>query len=170
MTASDQFLAALHEWTGTFMRNSMHNFLLFSKEKGVSIPQIGALFQIRRKGVCSVSDIGDELGVTSAAASQMIENLVNLDLIRRSEDPQDRRAKQLVLTEKGRKILLESIHAQQGWLSGMVALLSTQEQMHVTSALKILVEKTNQLEKQNRTGDISGHAREKNNAEGVKHP
>jgi DNA-binding MarR family transcriptional regulator len=147
MPASDQIQAVLHEWTGVFMRNSMHNFLLFSKEKGVSIPQIGALFQIRRKGVCSVSDIGDELGVTNAAASQMIENLVNLDLIRRSEDPQDRRVKQLVLTEKGRKVLQESIHARQAWLSGLSALLTSQEQIQVVSALKILVEKANKLEK-----------------------
>jgi len=153
MPASDQFLSVLHEWTGVFMRNSMHNFLLFSKEKGVSMPQIGALFQIRRKGVCSVSDIGDELGVTSAAASQMIENLVHLDLIRRSEDPQDRRAKQLVLTEKGRKILQESIHARQAWLSALVGLLTSQEQTQVTSALKILVEKADRLELKTRAND-----------------
>jgi DNA-binding MarR family transcriptional regulator len=151
MPASDQIQAVLHEWTGVFMRNSMHSFLLFSKEKGVSIPQIGALFQIRRKGVCSVSDIGDELGVTNAAASQMIENLVNLDLIRRSEDPQDRRAKQLVLTEKGHKILQESSRARQVWLSGLSTLLTSQEQIQVVSALKILVEKAGQLEKINRT-------------------
>ncbi len=119
MAASEQFLAAMHEWAGVFMRNSMRNFLLFSKEKGVSMPQIGALFRIRR-GDCSVSDISGELNVTNAAASQMLESLVQQDFIHRSEDPNDRRAKQLVLTDKGRKLLLDGIHARQGWMHHLV--------------------------------------------------
>jgi DNA-binding MarR family transcriptional regulator len=148
MTASEQFLAAMHEWAGVFMRNSMRNFLLFAKEKGISMPQIGALFRIR-KGDCSVSDISGELSISNAAASQMLESLVQQDFIRRSEDPHDRRAKQIVLTEKGRKILLEGIHARQAWMHQVVNHLTSQEQTQIASALKILVEKTSQLEKKN---------------------
>ena len=155
MTESEQFLAAMHEWAGVFMRNSMSNILLFSKEKGVSIPQIGALFRIRR-GDCSVSDISGELNVTNAAASQMLESLVQQDFIHRSEDPNDRRAKQLVLTDKGRKLLLDGIHARQGWMHHLVQHLTPQEQAQITSALKILVEKSNQLEKKN--GNTTGSA------------
>jgi DNA-binding MarR family transcriptional regulator len=157
MAASEQFLAAMHEWAGVFMRNSMRNFLLYSKEKGVSMPQIGALFRIR-KGDCSVSDISGELNISNAAASQMLESLVQQEYISRSEDPNDRRAKQLVLTDRGRKLLLDGVHARQGWMQHLVHHLTPQEQTQITSALKILVETSNRLEKKN-GGDTgsSGH-------------
>jgi DNA-binding MarR family transcriptional regulator len=149
MAGSDQFLDALHEWTGVSMRNSMHDFLRFSREKGVSLSQIGALFRIRRGG-CNVSDISGELNITAAAASQMLDGLVQQDFIRRSEDPNDRRVRQIVLTEKGRKILLESIHARQRWMHRLVNLLNGQEQSQVASALTLLVEKAKQLEQKDR--------------------
>ena len=169
MAASEQFLAALHEWAGVFMRNSMRNFLLFSKEKGVSMPQIGALFRIRR-GDCSVSDISGELTITNAAASQMLESLVQQEYVRRTEDPKDRRAKQLVLTDKGRKILLEGIQARQAWMHHLGHHLTPQEQMQVTSALNILVGKTKELEKENKAAGDCGRPREKNTTKGAKHP
>jgi DNA-binding MarR family transcriptional regulator len=146
MSASGQFLESLHEFSGMFMRNSMRNFLHFAKERGISMPQIGALFRIR-KAPCTVSDISAELRITNAAASQMLEGLVQQELIRRSEDPDDRRAKQLVLTEKGRKILQDGIQARQGWMHHLVDQLTPQEQQQITAALKLLVEKTSQLEK-----------------------
>ncbi len=150
MAASEQFLAAMHEWTGVFMRNSMRHFLLYSKEKGLSMPQIGALFRIRR-GDCSVSDISGELNISNAAASQMLESLVQQDYVRRSEDPNDRRAKQLVLTEKGRKVLQDGIRARQGWMHDVVHLLSPQEQAQVAAALRLLTEKTGEIEKNGRS-------------------
>jgi DNA-binding MarR family transcriptional regulator len=152
MTAVEEFQDALHEWIGVFMRNSMRNFLLFNKEKGVTMAQIGALFRIR-KGDCSVSDISDELNVTNAAASQMLESLVQQGFIQRSEDPNDRRSKQIVLTEKGRKILVEGVQARQGWMRDLVHRLSPQERTQVSAALRLLAEKTVELEKERR---ISG--------------
>ena len=115
MLPTDPFVASLWEWIEVFMRRSMSNFILYSKESGLSMSQIGALFQIRR-GASGVSDIGDDLGVTSAAASQMLERLVQQQLILRSEDPHDRRVKQIVLTEKGRQISrIPSTPAKAGW-------------------------------------------------------
>jgi DNA-binding MarR family transcriptional regulator len=141
MSAGDQFQAVLQEWTDLFLRRSMRNIIHFSRERGVSIPQIGALFQIRQRGVCSVSDIGAELGITSAAASQMLETLVQEELVRRTEDPNDRRAKQIVITEKGRRLLQESIRARQGWSGRLVDSFSVQEQAQITAALRLLIER-----------------------------
>jgi DNA-binding MarR family transcriptional regulator len=147
MPPSDPFITTLHEWIGIFMRRSMRNFLLYSKEKGFSMSQIGALFHLHRMGACGVSDIGDDLGVTNAAASQMLERLVQQQMITRSEDPNDRRFKQIVLTDKGRQVLQESIHARQGWLEDLARALSPGEQEQVVAALHILIEKASQLEK-----------------------
>ncbi|MBN1440849.1 MAG: winged helix DNA-binding protein [Anaerolineales bacterium] len=149
MTLGEQCLDLLHEWTGVSMRNSMRTMLRFSREKGVSMQQIGALFRIRR-GECSVRDISSELSVTAAAASQLLEGLVQQDLIRRAEDPNDRRVKQIALTDKGRRILAEGIQARQDWLRRLVQRLSPQEQVQAAAALKLLLANAASLERDRR--------------------
>ncbi|MEJ2597475.1 MAG: MarR family transcriptional regulator [Anaerolineales bacterium] len=146
MHSDDPFVNTLGKWIEVFMRRSMHNFITYSKEKGLSMSQIGALLRIFRGGRSSVSDIGDNLGVTSAAASQMLERLVQQGLILREEDPNDRRVRRIVLTDKGRQILNETIAARQGWLESLAQTLSDGERERVTEALNILIEKADQLE------------------------
>jgi len=146
MSTSDPFITSLHELIGIFMRRSMRNFLHYTREKELSMSQIGALFHLNRMGTCGVSAISDDLGVTDAAASQMLERLVQQGLITRSEDPHDRRVKQIVLTEKGHQVLQESIHARQGWLEDLARVLSKEEKEQVVAALQILIEKASQLE------------------------
>jgi DNA-binding MarR family transcriptional regulator len=146
MSTSDQLTAALREWVGVSMRRSMRHLLLYSRESGLSMSQMGALLLVHRKGVGGVSDIGDHLGITSAAASQMLERLVQQGIVVRSEDPHDRRVKQIALTQKGRRILQESIQARQSWVDDLARLLTPAEQKQVTAALNMLVEKSGQLE------------------------
>ncbi len=146
MPPPDPLISMLAEWSEVFMSNSMRNFLRFSKESGLTMPQIGALFRIFHKGNTAVSDVGEELGVTRAAASQMLERLVQQGLILRSEDPVDRRMKQIVLTGKGRQLLQESIRARQSWYEHLASALSASEKEQVMAALKLLIERTNQLD------------------------
>jgi DNA-binding MarR family transcriptional regulator len=108
--------------------------------------QIGALFRIHHRGDSAVSGIGEELGISNAAASQMLDRLVQQGLILRSENPSDRRMKQIVLTDKGRQVLQESIAARQGWFVTLSETLSDSEQEQVIRALNILIEKASQLE------------------------
>jgi len=137
---------ALHEWMHMLMRRSMHNFMLFAKEKNLSMAQINALFRLHHKGACGVSDLGDELGVTSAAASQLLERLVQQGLVARSEDPLDRRNKRIVLTEAGERIIQESIQARQKWLPSLAELLTPAEQEQVEASLRLLIERAALLE------------------------
>ncbi|MEI6509709.1 MAG: MarR family transcriptional regulator [bacterium] len=142
---TDSFLRTLRDWIEVFMHRSMSSVIRFSKAKGLSMSQIGALFHID-KGVRCVSDLGDDLGVTSASASQMLERMVQQGLILRFEDPQDRRFKQIVLTDEGRRTVQESLHARQGWLDDLALTLSANEKEQIAVALKILIDKANQLE------------------------
>ena len=87
MTESSDFAQALHAWSRTFMRQSIHEMLHFSKGTGLSMPQVSTLFHLHRANECGVSNIGEHLGVTNAAASQMIDRLVQQGLIERIENP-----------------------------------------------------------------------------------
>lgn len=135
----------LHQWIGLFMRNSTRYWIQTSRRSGLSMSQVGALFRIS-KGCSGVSDVGEELGVSSAAASQMLDKLVQQGFILRTEDPRDRRAKQIALTEKGQQVLQESIHSKQEWMDELANLMTPVEQEQVLAALKILIDKTRQLE------------------------
>ncbi|HUH97422.1 MAG TPA: MarR family transcriptional regulator [Anaerolineales bacterium] len=147
MPHSDPLAFALQEWIGGYMRSSMRNLILYSKENGLSMSQMAALFQIHH-GKSNVSGLGEGLGITHAAASQMLDRLVQQKLILRTEDPQDRRVKKLVLTDKGCRIMQESVRARQDWLEAVLSGLSASQKEQIAAAVKILIEKTNQLDQQ----------------------
>ena len=141
MQQDDPALVALRRWMAVFMQRSMHDFARYARTSGFSLSQLGALFQIRRGGGTGVTDLGDSLGVTSSAASQMLERLVQLGLIVRSEDPADRRVKRIALSDKGRQVLQAGIHARESWLSDLAETLSYSEREAVVTALNILIDK-----------------------------
>jgi DNA-binding MarR family transcriptional regulator len=143
---SDPFVATLEEWNNVSMHRSMRNFLSYARKSGLSMSHIGALFHIHREGMCGVTELGDHLDVTSAAASQMLERLVQQELILRTEDPEDRRGKQIVLTDKGNRILEEGIRARQRWLDDLNETLSDGEKETIMGALEILIDRTRTLE------------------------
>jgi DNA-binding MarR family transcriptional regulator len=146
MSLSDSFVTTLSQWIQVFMRRSMRNLLLYSRQKGFTHTQMATLFMIHRKESNSISDIGDELGITHAAASQMLERLVQMHLIQRTEDPHDRRFKQILLTDQGYQALQESIKARESWFVDLANTLSVSEQGQVVAALNILIEKANLLD------------------------
>ena len=146
MSTDDPFDAALQEWVAVFMRRSMQSFIRYARQSGLSMSQINALFHIHHAGGRGVTDLGEHLGITNAAVSQLLERLVQQGLILRQEDPQDRRAKKLILTEKGLQTLQEGIHARQGWLHDLASTLSVDEKEQVAAALQILIDKTKRLD------------------------
>jgi MarR family transcriptional regulator, organic hydroperoxide resistance regulator len=145
MQSSNPLVATLHEWLGIFRRSLMGNFFTYARNNGLTMAQFGTMLHIFHKGACGVSDIGNDLGVTNSAASQMLERMVHLRLISRSEDQTDRRVKQIVLTDKGRQIIEESSLAFQAWMENLAGIMTSEEQEQVKDALVILIEKANQL-------------------------
>jgi DNA-binding MarR family transcriptional regulator len=145
MQAADPLVVTLQEWIEVSMHRSIRNFICYAREGGLSMSQLGALFHIHHRGSSGVTDLGDHLGVTSAAASQMLERLVQQGLILRSEDPSDRRVKQIVLTDKGLQVLQESIRARQRWLYDLAETLSDPEKEATIEALNTLIDKANRL-------------------------
>ncbi len=146
MAASRQFNSCLHEWTEAFMHRSMRNFVRFAKGEGLSMGQMSVLMRLRHEGACGVSDIAAQLGVTSAAASQMIDRLAQSGLLERAEDPSDRRAKQLTLTSKGQALLQRAVEARDRWTQALGRQLDPERQAAVIAALGYLTEAARKLE------------------------
>jgi DNA-binding MarR family transcriptional regulator len=145
MFESGPVVNALQNWMELFMRRSMRNFIFFCKENNISLSQMNTLFHLQHKGTCGVSEVGEHLGVTNAAASQILDRLVQQTLVARSEDPNDRRVKQIEITKKGQHLLEEGIRARQNWWADLESRLSPEEQEQVVAALNVLIEKTAEL-------------------------
>lgn len=146
MNQSSDFGRSMAEWMEVCMKRSMHDMFLYAKERGFSMSQIGALMHISRKGVSGIANIGDNLGITSAAVSQMIDRLVQQHLIARTENPDDRRAKCIELTAEGIQVVHECTEARQRWLDSLATLLSDDERRLAVDALRLLIDKTLKLE------------------------
>ncbi len=144
-TQTSAFTSTFLTWIDLFMHRSMRSFVRYARGRGISMSQMATLFQISRRGRLAVSDIGDDLGVSNAAASQLLDRLVQQGLVLRSENPEDRREKQLVLTDEGRKLLLESTRSRQSWLERLAATLTPEEQERVVEALEILMDHIDHL-------------------------
>lgn len=71
----------------------------------LSVPQFRALRFVGRRPGASLSDLGAHLGTTRPAASRLVDRLLEVGLINRTTDPQDRRHALLTLTERGRGAL-----------------------------------------------------------------
>jgi DNA-binding MarR family transcriptional regulator len=143
---ADPFVSTLHDWIELTMRHSMRNFLRYARESGLSMSHLGAIFHVHRAGSCGVTEIGEYLGVTSAAASQMLDRLVEQGLVIRTEDPEDRRVKRIELTAEGKGILEAGIRARESWMVELAGTLTEAEKEKISSALQLMTSKVTQLD------------------------
>ncbi len=147
MDDSSELVKALESWLKAVMRGTMSGFVRYSRESGLSASQLGVLFQLNHRGqTCGVSDIGDHLGVTSAAASQMLNPLVEQDLIVRTEDPADRRAKRIELTDRGRAVIEHGMKGRQMWFASLVDGMTVKERKTVLAGMRILTKKLGEMD------------------------
>lgn len=142
----DLFVNTMERWIRVVMHNSMVNLTRYARENGYSMQQLMAMNFISRKKACGVSDLGERMGVTSAAASQLLERLVQQGMVLRTEDPNDRRSKLLALTKKGEEILSDSEVARSSWLPILEENLTQEEYRQTLEVMKMLTEKARSLD------------------------
>jgi DNA-binding MarR family transcriptional regulator len=137
---------SLREWMDVFMHRSMHGWTHFAKSTGLSMPQFSILMQVHHKGVCGISDIGERFDISNAAASQLVEKLVQAEYIERAEDPSDRRAKVLQLTPKGKDLIKTGFNERYRWMDELTSRMNSEEHKKVAEALDILTKVAQKLE------------------------
>lgn len=146
MSDKNQFVGTFHEWIELLMHRSMRGHMQYARKKGLSRSMLATLFLLNHREKIGVTDLGEHLGVSSAAASQMLERLVEEKIIQRSEDPDDRRMKKITLTEKGCGVLKESIDARMVWVEELAAKFSAEEKEQIASAMRLMIDKTRQMD------------------------
>jgi len=146
MLKSVQIIQPLRAWMDVFMHRSMRGWTHFAKSTGLSMPQFSILMQLHYKGACGMSQISERFDVTAAAASQLVDKLVQAGYIERTEDPNDRRAKLLRLSEKGASLVDDGIQERYRWMDELASKFSAEEQTKINEALSILTDAARQME------------------------
>ncbi len=146
MTDSEQIARSIRQWLEAVTSRSMQDSMRYMKTAGLSWPQFGVMMRLFRGGSCGVSDIGKHMEVTSAAASQLIDGLVEKGLLERVENPDDRRLKQISISQKGRAFIQNGAAQRYGWVEELVASLTSEQREAVAQALPALLEASRKLE------------------------
>lgn len=136
----------VREWMDVFMHRSMRSWNQFAKSSGLSMPQFSILMQLHHKGPCGMSQISERFDISNAAASQLVDKLVQSGYIERAEDPNDRRAKVLQIAPKGKELIDAGVKERHRWLDELVKTLSVNEKEKISEALTILTESVKKME------------------------
>ncbi len=146
MTKPTQFSKSLRAWMDVFMHRSMRGWNHYAKSTGLSMPQFSILMQLHHKGPCGMSEVSERFDISAAAASQLVDKLVQAGYLERAEDPNDRRAKLLTLSVKGGDLIKQGVEERYRWMDDLVNTLSAEDQKKTADALEILIKAAGQLE------------------------
>jgi DNA-binding MarR family transcriptional regulator len=146
MTKQTQFDRSVRAWMDIFMHRSMRGWWRYAKATGLSMPQFSILMQLHHKGPCGMSGVSAGYDITPAATSQLVDKLVQSGLLQRVEDPSDRRAKLLSLTDKGRDLVSKGIQERYRWVEEMEAKLTAEQRSQISEALDIMTRLGQELE------------------------
>ncbi|HSJ88326.1 MAG TPA: MarR family transcriptional regulator [Anaerolineales bacterium] len=141
-----QFIQSIRAWMDIFMQRSMRGWWRFAKSTGLSIPQFSIMMQMHHRGACAMSEVSERFEITPAAASQLVDKLVQSGFIMRREDPNDRRAKLLDLTDKGRDLIQQGIEERYRWVNELAEKLTPAERIQISEALDIMTRAARDLE------------------------
>ena len=146
MISSPQLIQTMRHFMDIAMHYSMRASGHFTKAMGLSMPQFSILMQLHHRGACGMSEVSERFEVSPAAASQLVDKLVQSGLVQREEDPHDRRAKSLKLTNKGKGLILQGIEERYRWVEPLAGKLTAEERAKVNEALDIMTEAVRKME------------------------
>jgi len=90
-----------------FMRRKLKRTTLADIDTDIKLPHFEIMMVLKEEGVLHPAEIGEKLQIAKAQMTYLIDKLVDLDLVKRDTDSDDRRTLNIALTEKGRTLLEE---------------------------------------------------------------
>jgi len=147
MFESDQLMSSIDEFAGIFSRHFVVQMRKIMDEMGLSNSQLISLMHMSRQGSCGISQIATQLGKTDAASSQMVQRLVDMNLVKRVESSQDRRAKQISLTKKGQEIVEQIVKNRRELIEEIVKRLPAEQRKATIESITLLVKTAVDYEK-----------------------
>ncbi|MFF5209913.1 MarR family winged helix-turn-helix transcriptional regulator [Streptosporangium sp. NPDC000396] len=129
---------------GDFRRALLPGFLLHLlrgfEGEDPSVIQIVTLYVLDHTTATTLRELADHVGRSVSATSRLVDQLVRRGLVDRHEDPDDRRARRIALTESGANFLREFERARADAQLEVMAYLNAEERELVIRAMSLLGE------------------------------
>lgn len=90
------------------------------REEGLTLARARALFALSRRGPLTQKELAEELEIETPTLVRVLDGMARQDLIVRTEDATDRRAKRIDMTAAGR-LAFERMHVLATDLRGQIA-------------------------------------------------
>lgn len=102
----------------------------------MSMLQMHTLLQVQEHGSCSMKELAKAQKIVPATMTALVERLVKKDMLRREEDPEDRRVIRVRLTEGGKAALRAFYEEKQRRAVMFLDILSEEEQKTFVNLMK----------------------------------
>jgi DNA-binding MarR family transcriptional regulator len=112
-----------------------------AEQVGLTPRQCHAISELAEAGRIRMKALAERLGITTGTLTIMADRLENLKLVRRVEDPTDKRAFNIMLTDAGQEIYRQHSRYHARLANEMLSTLSAEE----AETLLQLLEKTTQV-------------------------
>jgi DNA-binding MarR family transcriptional regulator len=121
------------------------NQLRVLEETGLSMTQCKAILEIGGLGEgltgCGLKELAEKLGSSKPAMSRAIDDLVKKGLVSRDEDPEDRRARRIELTAKGRELVDHLVTVRLKGVTAFSTTLSAPQRRKLDAAVEALMDR-----------------------------
>ncbi len=107
----------------------------------LSLSQCKSLQLLAEHEVASLKTISDEIGLSLPTVSRAVEGLVKRGMVKRAEDPDDRRAKRVAATPKGRRTFEGLLELRLAGIRAFVESLDAREREALAAGLRPLMER-----------------------------
>ena len=119
------------------LSSTSRDFFAELERLDLSITQLKMIGVLAEAGEpASIKAVSDSIGLSVAAVSRGIEDLVQRELVTRAEDPRDRRSKLVRVTAKGRRTLEQLYALRLAALRGFVEQLDAEERETLAHGLR----------------------------------
>ncbi|HZD02432.1 MAG TPA: MarR family transcriptional regulator [Actinomycetes bacterium] len=112
---------------------------------GLDRASVSVLHYVSLKAPLRVSELAKCMGLDSSTVSRHVSHLEEGGYLTRAGDPDDRRASRVLLTDRGRAILDESMRAQAAVVDGAIADWPHEDRDRLTSLMTRLASSIDRL-------------------------
>lgn len=146
LDTAEELRSLLHTFIAGAMSFEADVTLRLLKREELTMPLMAALRIVERQGISSISEISTCLDCSLGNSSMVVDKLVHTGFVTRVEDAQDRRHKQVQLTEKGRTFVKELRATRVEGMAQRISLLSPELQDRMLDVLRDVIAELSNVE------------------------
>ena len=118
------------------LQKNIFKKVLESLEEGISRHHLEILKLLHEEGTLHVAEIANLLLISKSQMTRLIDELINLGMVKRQSDTQDRRKRNILLTHKGAAIVEKFQENVQRNIKTWLSSLTYQELSELSNSLK----------------------------------